>query len=72
MLTSLQRVYLNDRISVRLTRHVLSAVAHLTIIVTVLYNFVTYSETLLKAAITLVILIQIIKSHSNTLVTVVF
>ena len=72
MLISLQRVHLNDRISVRSTRHVLSMIAHLTIIVTVLYNFVTHSETLLRAAITSVILIQIIKIYLNTLITVVF
>ena len=57
MLTSLQRVHLNDRIGVRLTKHVLSAIAHLTIIMTVLYNLITYSETLLKAAIASVILV---------------
>ena len=39
---------------------------------TVLYDSVTYSETLLRAAISLVILIQTIKSHFDTLITVVF
>ena len=57
MLTSLQRVHLNDRISVRLTRHDLSKVAHLIIIMTVLHNSRTYLRTLFKAVITLVILI---------------
>ena len=72
MLTSLQRVHPNGRIDVRSTRHVLSVVAHLTIIMTVLHNPVTHPETLLEAAITLVILIQIIKSHSDTLIIIVF
>ena len=58
--------------NIRLTRHVLSAIAHLTIIMTVLHNFITHLRTLLKAVITLVILIQIIKSHSDTLITIVF
>ena len=71
MLTSLQRVYLNDRINVRSTRHILSVIAHLTIIMTVLHNFITHSETLLEAAIALVILIQTIKSYSDTLITVI-
>ena len=57
MLISLKRVHLNSKIGVKSTRHVLSAVAHLTIIVTVLHNSVTYSETLFRAAITLIILI---------------
>ena len=72
MLTSLQRVHLNDRIGVRSTRHVLSVVTHLTIIVTVLHDLITHSETLLRAVITSVILIQIIESHSDTLVIIVF
>ena len=72
MLTSLQRVHLNDRIDVRSTRHVLSVITHLTIIMTIFHNVVTNSETLLRAAIALVILIQIIKSHLDTLITVVF
>ena len=72
MLISLQRVHLNGKIGIRSTRHVLSAVAYLTIIVTVLHNFITYSQTLFEAVIAPVILIQIIKSHSDTLITVVF
>ena len=57
MLTSLQRVYLNDKIDIRLTRHILSVIAHFTIIVTVLHDLTTHSETLLRAVITSVILI---------------
>ena len=72
MLTSLKRVHLNDKISVRLTRYVLSVIVHLTIIVTVLHISVTHSESLFEAVITSVILIQIIKSYSDTLITVVF
>ena len=72
MLTSLWRVHSNDKIDVRSTRHVLSVIAHFTIIVTVLHDSVTHLRTLLRAAITLVILIQIIKSHPDTLITIVF
>ena len=72
MLTSLQRVHPNDRIDVRSTRHVLSVIAHLTIIMTVLHDPATHPKTLLRATIASVILIQIIKSHSDTLITVVF
>ena len=57
MLISLQRVHLNDKVGVRSIRHVLSMIAHLTIIVTVLHNLATHSETLLRVVITLVILI---------------
>ena len=72
MLTSLQRVHLNGRIRIRLIRYVLSVVAHLITIMTVLHDLITHLETLLRAVITLVILIQIIKSYSDTLIIIIF